>query len=109
MTIKTIEKKVRARTYRSLSYATAAIKRSALNKADQKTMMSLAETVYATKPDRLEETADIGKPLVVPLGPVSTDLEKELMRLALRAHYVMGQHGLSREQLFDRLKETMIA
>lgn len=108
-----IEKKVRARKYSSLAYAIAAIKRSNLTSPAQRSLLTVAHEVYSQTPDRLEETTDIGKipekGLVAPLSlTTSTDIEKELMRVALKLHYLMGQHKLSREQIFDRLKETMI-
>ncbi len=107
-----IENKVLTGQYKSHQRALAAIQRSKLSKSDKARLTDLAGTTYRKKADQLTETTDVGKDLMVPLGPSTSppkmDLEKELMRMALRAHYIMGVHKLSREEFFDSLKEVML-
>lgn len=103
-----IEGKIKAREYTSVDRAVSGIKKSVLTKDEKKALIALARSVYAKAPktpivaDGLQPTAQFAG------NPDTRELGHELTQLALRVMNLAVKHRLSREEVFDRLKERTI-
>lgn len=108
----TIEEKIQAGEYSSMSTANAAIKRSKLPKGERKRLTAMISEHYPqTKPVARTQHPKLD-PLDTPVQFAGTEpskqLSHELTALALRVMSVAVKHKLSRQQVFDLLKERTI-
>lgn len=110
----TIEEKIKAGTYSSAVKAAASIKMSKLPKGERGRLMAMIPEYYPAEPAPVD--------LIPPVRSVDTDsaypharfggngkpdpsLSNDVTALALKVMSLAVKHHLSREQVFDLLKE----
>ena len=118
-----IESKIKSGAYKSASYALNAIHRSSGTKKQKAAWVALVNTHYPADTltvDPLSESATFHgtpQPTVVKLAmstpygkfAASNPLNDDVTALALRTLIIAHRHHLSREQLFDLVKERIQA
>ncbi len=104
----TIEEKIQACEYSSAIKAAASIKMSKLPKGERIRLMAMIPQYYPqTEVAKIPKADQLDSPVRIN-GQPEPALNHELVALALKVMSLAVKHRLSREQVFDLLKERTV-
>lgn len=92
---------IESRVYPSKSVAIASVKRSKLSNKSKNRLLALVDRCYqgtSTEPD---------EPLTITHTQIAPDLDLDLSTLAIRILSIAVRHKITRQQIFDLIRERI--